>query len=102
MQSKSPERFIKPLQLLCPLPLALMVIFGFGAVSKLIPISVGSMIFWLSHLVTVVCIFLIVPIAKSHGKSGFLWAVGTLLFAPMGTLIAGLRLVYMTNEVEKH
>lgn len=97
MAIEKQEKLLRPLRFLCLVPLVLIAIFVFGASS--LSIQAATAIFWMAHLVTLICLFFIVPLAKSFGKSGLLWAIGTVAFSPVGPAVSGFRLVSMFDAL---
>lgn len=87
---------LKVLRVLGFVPLLFIVVFVFGA--KSMSPSAAAAIFWLAHLTTIVCLFFIIPLARSLGKSGFLWGIGTMLFSPVGPAVSTIRLLLMFHE----
>jgi hypothetical protein len=97
MAIEKQKTLLLPLRFLCLVPLALIAIFVFGASS--LSIQTATVIFWAAHLATLICLFFIVPLARSFGKSGLLWAIGTVVFSPIGPAVSGFRLVSMFDAL---
>lgn len=90
---------LRVLRIICLIPAVLIAAFIFG--SRSMSVQISTVVFWLAHLITIVSVFFVVPLARSFGRSGLLWAIGTLVFSPVGPVVACVRLMTIADESDR-
>lgn len=98
MEAHRKQSLVSKLKAVFWMPLALMLLFIVGAVTKTVGSDIAQIIFWLAFGISITSLFFIVPLAKAYGRSAWLWGIGTVFFFPLGSFIAGFRLLRIAND----
>lgn len=98
MDAHRKQNLVSKLKVVFWMPLVLMLIFIVGAMTRTVSSDMAQIIFWLALGLSIISLFFIVPLAKAYGRSAWLWGIGTVFFFPLGSFIAGFRLLRIAND----